>query len=168
MSGVYTTNATGGNVPKSIVMFAWNGQSTGHIFDDSSSYELYSAPTASITPLGAGYGTTLRFAVGADGEVKMKGAPNVGRASLTTMTDANYTLAATEQRGILEVPSTLTLTAPRNVVVPTKDGYEFVAANLSVGGQAVTFKTSGGAGVAVAAGKRQLVYCDGTNVVACA
>ena len=94
-----------------------------------------------------------------------------GTVSLTSMTNADYTLTngngstANEARYMaLLVPSTLTLTAARNIIVPTSSK-AYIIRNLSTGGFAVTLKTSGGTGISVPNGKTMALYCDGTNVI---
>ena len=93
-----------------------------------------------------------------------------GTVSLTSMTNADYTLtngngnAANEARYMaLLVPSSLTLTAARNIIVPTSSK-SYIVRNLSTGGFAVTVKTSGGSGISVPNGSTMLLYCDGPNV----
>lgn len=81
---------------------------------------------------------------------------------------ANLTLTATdgasdEARNMV-IDITGALTAGRNVVVPTAEKL-YLFKNSTTGGFAITVKTSGGTGVAIAAGTAQWVYCDGTNVV---
>jgi hypothetical protein len=87
------------------------------------------------------------------------------------MIDANYTLSngdgnsANEARYMaLLVPSTLTLTAARNVIVPATSKM-YTVRNLSTGGFAVTVKTSAGAGISVPNGKTMILYCNGTDVL---
>src|ERR1051326_5092951 len=58
-----------------------------------------------------------------------------------------------------------TLTGARNVIVPTRTRF-YLIENATSGGYAITVKTSGGTGVSVANGVRQLLQCDATNVVA--
>jgi hypothetical protein len=95
-----------------------------------------------------------------------------GTASLTAMTNDNYTLTnsngnlgSNEARYMaLLVPSTLTLTAARNIIVPTSSK-SYIVRNLSTGGFAVTVKTSGGAGISVPNGKTMILYCNGTDVI---
>jgi hypothetical protein len=80
------------------------------------------------------------------------------------LTDADYTTTVAEHtRTIMEF--TGTLTANRNIVVPTVSGYQWTVYNNTTGGFSLTVKTNSGTGIAVAAGKRTIVYCDGTNVV---
>lgn len=84
------------------------------------------------------------------------------------MTDANYTLVsgngvADEARNAVVV-MTGTLTATRNVIVPTADKF-YAVRNATTNGQSILVKTSAGTGVTLANGFTQLMYCDGTNVV---
>lgn len=55
----------------------------------------------------------------------------------------------------------------RNLILPTLAGLDWTIYNHTDGSFAVTAKTSGGSGVAIAAGKRARVYCDGTNILLC-
>lgn len=94
-----------------------------------------------------------------------------GTVSLTSMTDANYTLtngngnAANEARYMaLLVPSSLTLTAARNIIVPSTSKM-YIVKNATTGGFSVTVKTSAGTGIEVPNGATMLLYCDGTNVI---
>jgi hypothetical protein len=87
------------------------------------------------------------------------------RQSLPAMTDANYTPgSAIYTARILEVPASLTLTADRNLVLPTIDGWEWTIANLSAGAHNIVPKTAAGTGPTVGNGKVARVYCDGTNI----
>lgn len=94
-----------------------------------------------------------------------------GTVSLTSMTDANYTLtngngnAANEARYMaLLVPSSLTLTAARNIIVPSTSKM-YIVKNATTGGFSVTVKTSAGTGIEVPNGATMLLYSDGTNVI---
>lgn len=94
-----------------------------------------------------------------------------GTVSLTSMTNADYTLtngngnAANEARYMaLLVPSSLTLTAARNIIVPSTSKM-YIVKNATTGGFSVTVKTSAGTGIAVPNGNTMLLYCDGTNVI---
>jgi hypothetical protein len=89
-------------------------------------------------------------------------APTTGRLALA-MTDANTMLTAAQVRNkILEF--TGTLTAQRNIVVPL-DAEQWTVFNNTTGGFGLQFIGATGTGVVVAAGKRAIVYSDGTNVV---
>ncbi len=63
---------------------------------------------------------------------------------------------------VLEIGSSLT--ADRNVIVPTQTKL-YVVKNGTAGGFAVTVKTSAGTGVTIPNGLKELIYCDGNNVV---
>jgi microcystin-dependent protein len=84
------------------------------------------------------------------------------------MTDANYTLVSgngvSDEARNAVVIMTGTLTATRNVVVPTARKF-YAVRNATTGGQSIVVKTSAGTGVTLANGFTQLMYCDGTNVV---
>lgn len=90
--------------------------------------------------------------------------PNhVGQRLALAMTDANTTLTAAQARNdILEF--TGTLTAQRNIVVPL-GAQQWTVFNNTTGGFGLQFIGATGTGIVVAAGKRAIVYSDGTNVV---
>jgi hypothetical protein len=84
------------------------------------------------------------------------------------MSDANKTLttangSADESRS-MGVKFTGTLTAARNVIVPTVTKLYFIQ-NATTGGFSITIKTSGGTGITIPNGKSAAVICDGTNVI---
>ena len=80
-----------------------------------------------------------------------------------TMTDANTTLAANEERNeILEFTGTLTV--QRNIVLPL-GAQQWTVFNNTTGGFGLQFIGATGTGVVVAAGMRAIIYADGTNVV---
>lgn len=84
--------------------------------------------------------------------------------SAVTMTDANHTLAAANYRkAVLSLAATLT--APRDVLLPNIDGLTYIVHNNTTGGFTLTFKVSGQTGVAVPAGARAEIYCNGTDYV---
>jgi hypothetical protein len=88
--------------------------------------------------------------------------PTSGRLALA-MTDANTTLSAAQARNtILEL--TGTLTAQRNIVLPL-DAQQWTVFNNTSGGFGLQFIGATGTGIVVAAGKRAIIYSDGTNVV---
>lgn len=102
-----------------------------------------------------------------DGITKLVDDAVAGTASIT-VGGSDYTLtntdgAANEARKMF-ITATGTPGAARNVIVPAVSKLYFVF-NNTTGGFALTFKTSGGTGIAVAAGARMVLYCDGTNVV---
>lgn len=87
---------------------------------------------------------------------------SIGRLA-KAMSDANTTLTFAEIRNqILEF--TGTLTAGRNIVVPLVPR-QWTVFNTTTGGFGLQFIGASGTGVTVAAGKRAIIYSDGTNVV---
>jgi len=93
---------------------------------------------------------------------------DVGAISMTS--DANKTLsdtdgAADESRSaVLEVTSTLSLTATRSIIVPNVDKI-YIVKNGTAGSQSITIITASGTGVTIKNGEKRFVYCDSTNVV---
>ena len=90
-----------------------------------------------------------------------------GVASIA-MLDADKTLVAAngasdEARNAV-VTLTGTLTATRNVIVPTGTK-AYTVRNSTTGGRSIVVKTASGTGVTIANGDTAAVYCDGTNVV---
>jgi len=85
-----------------------------------------------------------------------------GRLNLA-MTDANTTLGGAQAKNdILEFTGALTL--QRNIVVPL-GAQQWTVFNNTSGGFGLQFIGATGTGVVVAAGKRAIIYADGTNVV---
>ena len=86
------------------------------------------------------------------------------------MTDADRTLTSGNgvsdeaRNAVLTLTSSGSLTATRNLIVPTANKF-YAVRNATSGSQTVTVKTSAGTGVGLANGYTQLMYCDGTNVV---
>lgn len=82
--------------------------------------------------------------------------------------DADYTLSNVSdpkewQYLVIHITDLSTnLTAARNIIVPTNTKTYFFH---NATAQTLTLKTSAGTGVAVTAGSRAILYCDGTNVV---
>lgn len=75
-----------------------------------------------------------------------------------------HTLSTTEAAArIMEFTGALAGAA--DVTLPSADVGEWVVANLTSGGFAITLKTPSGTGTAVGAGKRAILYSDGTNIV---
>lgn len=80
--------------------------------------------------------------------------------------DANYTAVQSDyQAKIIEVTSSLSLTATRNFVLPIVSGYQWTVYNNTTGAQSIQFIGSSGTGITVANAKRAIIYCDGTNIV---
>ena len=79
------------------------------------------------------------------------------------MSNANTTLTQPEARNDI-IEFTGTLTAARNIVLPLKTK-QWTVFNNTTGGFGLQFIGASGTGITVAAGKRAIVYSDGTNVV---
>lgn len=79
-----------------------------------------------------------------------------------TLTASN---GASDQSRNMLLRFTGALTAARNVIVPATNKLYFIE-NATTGGFALTVKTVAGTGVAVPAGYKAVVACDGTNVIA--
>lgn len=84
--------------------------------------------------------------------------------TIVIASDADYTLDATENtfgRIVITDPSTL-LTTGRNIIVSDDERYILVENNSL---QTETVKTSAGTGIAVEAGAKVWLLCDGTDVI---
>lgn len=79
--------------------------------------------------------------------------------------DADYTIASPSHRhAVIAIDDSGTLlTASRNIILPAEVRL-WIAENLTA--QSLTFKTASGAGVAIPANNRQLICCNGTDVLA--
>jgi hypothetical protein len=95
----------------------------------------------------------------------------VGYATANFSTDADLTITLTDSNAtqiarnlVLNLTSTGSLTATRNLIVPTIEKPYYIFNNTS-GSQSIVVKTSAGTGVTVPTGKKMFVYVDGTNVV---
>lgn len=81
-----------------------------------------------------------------------------------TLTFSNSNATQVARNLVLNVTSTGSLTATRNLIVPTIEK-PYVVQNNTSGGQSIVVKTSGGSGITVPNGKSMFLYVDGTNVV---
>jgi len=126
------------------------------------------------------YSTNLRFELMATGEKSGTWGTisntNIGTlieqaisgvASVTHDDSASYSLTTgngtTDEARNAVVNVTGTLTAARNLVVPSVDKL-YVIKNSTSGGFNITVKTSAGTGVVVENGNTKVVFCDATNV----
>jgi len=78
-----------------------------------------------------------------------------GGVQVNLTTDETYS-------SIIEFTGALSANINVVVAVLTK---QWIIFNNTSGAFSLTVKTSGGSGIAVAQGKRAILYCDGTNVV---
>lgn len=95
----------------------------------------------------------------------------VGYGNPNFTTDADLTINLTDSNAsqtarafVLNVTSSVSLTATRELVVPTVQK-PYIIRNNTTGGQSITVKTSAGTGVTVPTGKYAFVYANGTDVV---
>jgi hypothetical protein len=84
--------------------------------------------------------------------------------SINVPASGNYVLSGADLNRI-SYRFTGALTGAVNVIVPTTIQQYWVD-NETTGAFTLTIKTAGGTGVAVGQGARNILYCDGTNVVA--
>ena len=94
----------------------------------------------------------------------------VGRATANFTADSDLTLVLSNvnttqiaRHYALNVTSGVTLTATRNLIVPSIDK-PYIIANSTTGGQSIVVKTSAGTGITVPNGKVVMVYVDSVNV----
>lgn len=95
----------------------------------------------------------------------------VGLGSVVYASDANLTITLTDTNAlqaaralVLGVTSSVSLTATRQLVVPTIQK-QYIVQNNTTGSQSITVKTSAGTGVTVPNGRKAHLYVDGTNVI---
>ena len=112
------------------------------------------------------WGTTTNTNIGTALEQAIVGYGNpvfIADADLTiALTDSNASQVA--RNFALNVTSSGSLTATRNLIVPTLEK-SYLIRNNTTGSQSIVVKTSAGTGVTVPNGTYLLVYVDGTNVV---
>lgn len=103
----------------------------------------------------------LGGSVGVPGSVAVLGNYNVVFAA-----DATHTMSSTEYSNyFLDVTSSVSLTATRNLIAPLTQGQAFVVQNNTTGGQSITIIGSSGSGVTIADGYTVAVICDGNNYI---
>lgn len=95
----------------------------------------------------------------------------VGLGNPVFTSDANLTISLsntvalqTARALVLNATSTGSLTATRELVVPTIEK-QYIVQNNTSGAQSITVKTSGGTGITVPNGRKAHLYVDGTNVI---
>ena len=112
------------------------------------------------------WGTTTNDNIGTAIEQALVG---LGNPIFTT--DANLTISLTNTVAlqtaralVLNATSSGSLTATRELVVPTIEK-QYIVQNNTTGGQSITVKTTAGTGITVPNGKKMHLYVDGVNVV---
>lgn len=90
--------------------------------------------------------------------------PALPRLSVSLASDANLTLTAAQARAaLLDITSSVSLTATRDIVLPLKPQVWMVA-NGTTGAQSLQFIGATGTGVTVANAKAAIVFADGSNI----
>lgn len=96
----------------------------------------------------------------------------VGRGAISFASDADLTISLTNSNAsqaarcfVLNVTSAVSLTATRNLIVPTTTK-PYLIHNNTTGSQSIVVKTSAGTGITVPNAGKVFVYTDGTNVIA--
>ena len=117
----------------------------------------FTAGSIPLYPIVTGAATVTSYT-----DYRLQAPPATGKLA-KAMSDANTTLTADEARNQI-LQFTGTLTAARNIVVPLA-AQQWTVFNGTTGGFGLQFIGATGTGITVAAGKRAIVYSDGTNVV---
>jgi hypothetical protein len=89
--------------------------------------------------------------------------PYTHRLSITHDDSATYTVPFPDRLAFF-IACGGTLTAARNLALPTANHKGWYVTNETAGGYAITVKTSGGTGVRIPNGKGAFVFGDGTNI----
>jgi len=112
------------------------------------------------------WGTTTNDNIGTAIEQALTG---FGNPVFTT--DANLTISLTNTVAlqtaralVLNATSTGSLTATRELIVPTIEK-QYIVQNNTTGSQSITVKTSAGTGITITNGRKAHLYVDGTNVI---
>ena len=112
------------------------------------------------------WGTTTNDNIGTAIEQALVG---LGNPIFTT--DANLTISLTNTVAlqtaralVLNATSTGSLTATRELIVPTIEK-QYIVQNNTSGAQSITVKTSAGTGITISNGRKAHLYVDGTNVI---
>ena len=103
-------------------------------------------------------GTTLEQAIVGYGN------PNFGSDANLTLTYTDTNAAQAARALVLNVTSTVSLTATREMIVPTIQK-QYIVQNNTTGSQSITVKTSAGTGITVPNARKAHLYVDGTNVI---
>ena len=107
------------------------------------------------------WGVSANTNVGTLIEEAICGVASVAMSDATTTISIANGATSTARQVVLLL--TGTLTAARDLVVPTIDK-QYIVANNTTGGFAVTVKTTAGTGISVPNGQRRFLYVDSTNV----
>lgn len=98
-------------------------------------------------------------------DYRIRSLPMNPRVAVSMTSDGNKTLTQDQAAAdILDITSSVSLTATRNIVLPLA-AKQWTVNNATTGGQSLQFIGASGTGITVATGKRAIVYADGTNIV---
>jgi hypothetical protein len=98
------------------------------------------------------------------GPVRQVTRPYTERVGISMTSDANKTVANPDYLGtILEITSSVSLTATRNLVLPLADHKTWFVSNQTTGGQSIQVIGASGTGVTIANGKCAGVYSTGSD-----
>lgn len=111
-----------------------------------------------------GTSTNTNLGTAVEQAIVGKGSPVFSSDADLTLTLSNSSSAQTARAFVLNVTSGVSLTATRNLVVPTIEK-PYVVMNNTTGGQSIVVKTSAGSGITVPNGGQMFLYVDGTNVI---
>lgn len=103
-------------------------------------------------------GTAIEEAIVGYGAVQFTNDANL------TLTLANSNDSQIARKFFFYVTSTVSLSAQRDLIVPTTEK-TYTVHNNTTGGQAIRVKTSAGTGIVVPSGKKMILYANGTNVI---
>lgn len=90
--------------------------------------------------------------------------PNLGYNSVVMSSDANITLSASQYNAYeIQITSSVSLTATRNVVLPLTQGGVWIIYNNTTGGRSLQAIGTSGTGFTIANASSALIWTDGTN-----
>jgi len=116
----------------------------------------------SLTPKGSGVvALAAALAGSASGTAPLK----LATATITPASNADVTLSAAQYACPVLTLADGSWESGHNIIVPTATGLYVV---INGGSYTATVKTAAGTGIGVATAKTQLLWCDGTNVIALA
>lgn len=135
----------------------------GDLSGDTTSQTVIGLQTRSVSSTAPTDGYVLTWDSGNnDWEPKIN--LGISRLVVCPITDADFTPNSSQyQAKIMEFTGTTTLS--RDINMPNNIGDQWIVFNNTTGGNSLVFKVLGQTGVTVAATKRAIIYCDGTDIV---
>jgi hypothetical protein len=108
--------------------------------------------------------TNTNFGTAVEEAITGYAAANFSADSTLTLTLSDTNSAQIARNLVINVTSSVSLTATQNLVVPTIEKQYYIF-NNTTGGQSINVKTTLGTGVIVPNGSKVVVFVDGVNVV---